>query len=56
MVSRFWIGELLKNGALRRALLTEDMARSMAQHCCIEYRNLAKKLPQLYREANGLES
>ena len=38
------------------ALLTEDMARSMARHSCIEYRNLAKKLPQLYREANGLES
>ena len=53
MVSRFWIGRLMKNGLLRKALLTEDMARSMARHCCIEYRNLAARLPQLYQEVNG---
>ena len=53
MVSRFWIGRLLKNGLIRKAVLTENMARGMAQHCCIEYRNLAAKLPLLYQEAGG---
>ena len=52
MVGRFWIGRLLKNGLLRKALLTEDTAKGMATHCCIEYRNLANKLPMLYREVN----
>ena len=56
MVSRFWIGRLLKNGLLRKALLTEDTARGMAAHCCVEYRNLAAKLPLLYQEAGGGEA
>ena len=53
MVSRFWIGRLMKNGLLRKAILTEELARGMATHCCIEYRNLAAKLPRLYWEVNG---
>lgn len=51
MVSRFWIGKLLKNRLLRRAILTDATARGMAEHCCVEYRNLAAKLPPLYMEA-----
>ena len=53
MISRFWIGNLLKNPLLRKAILTEDTARGMAQHCCVEYRNLARKLPELYKEYSG---
>ena len=53
MASRFWIGKLLKNSVLRKAVLTEKTARGMAEHCCVEYRNLAAKLPKLYREVNG---
>ena len=51
MTSRFWIGQLLENRLLRRAILGGDgIARGMATHCCVEYRNLAAKLPELYRE------
>ena len=51
MASRFWIGELLKNRLFRHAILDGDgMARGMAEHCCVEYRNLAAKLPDLWRE------
>ena len=53
MVSRFWIGKLLKNGLIRKAILTDGTAKGMATHCCIEYRNLAAKLPGLYAEENG---
>lgn len=50
MISRFWIGKTMKNPFLRKIIISEDMARSMAEHCCIEYRNLAKILPELYNE------
>lgn len=50
LVSRFWIGTKLKNPIIRKIILTDETAKGMAEHCCIEYRNLAKKLPLLYRE------
>lgn len=53
MVSRFWIGKRLKNKMIRSKLLTDETARGMAEHCCVEYRNLAAKLPSLYREIEG---
>ncbi len=46
--SRFWIGKTLKNPLLRKAILTEKTALGMAEHCCLEYRNLAKLLPSVY--------
>ena len=46
--SRFWIGKTLTNPLLRKAILTEETARGMAEHCCVEYRNLAEILPDLY--------
>ena len=49
-VSRFWLGQTLKNPLIRRFMLTEETARGMAVHCCVEYRNLARKLPMLYQE------
>ena len=48
LISRFWLGRTLKNPLLRRAILTEETARGMAEHCCVEYRNLAEILPDLY--------
>lgn len=50
MTSRFWIGNTLNNPLLRRLVLTDDTARGMAEHCCVEYRNLAEILPALYAE------
>lgn len=50
MLSRFWIGETLKNKLLRKAILTEKTAKGMAEHCCLEYRNLCEILPMLYEE------
>lgn len=50
LTSRFWIGKTLRNRLLRKVILTEKTARSMAEHCCIEYRNLARLLPELYHE------
>lgn len=50
MISRFWLGQTMKNPLLRKAIITEDMARGMAEHCCIEYRNLCEILPALYAE------
>ena len=35
---------------LRKVILTEETARGMAEHCCVEYRNLAKILPELYKD------
>ena len=49
MISRFWLGKTM-NPLLRKLIITEDMARGMAEHCCIEYRNLTEILPQLYEE------
>lgn len=48
MFSRFWIGKTLANPLLRKLILTESMAKGMAEHCCLEYRNLAEILPALY--------
>ena len=50
MISRFWLGKTMKNPLLRKFIITEDMARAMAEHCCIEYRNLCEILPLLYAE------
>lgn len=50
MISRFWIGETLKNPILRKTILTDDTAKGMAEHCCVEYRNLLEILPILYGE------
>lgn len=47
MFSRFWLGKTM-NPLLRKFVMTENMARGMAEHCCIEYRNLAQILPGLY--------
>ena len=48
LCSRFWIGKALRNPLLRKVILTEETARGMAEHCCVEYRNLAEILPDLY--------
>lgn len=50
MISRFWIGKTMKNILLRKLIITDDMARGMAEHCCIEYRNLVQILPLLYAD------
>lgn len=51
--SRFWIGKTMKNPVLRKLILTEETAGGMAEHCCVEYRNLAEILLDLYREYGG---
>ena len=48
LISRFWIGQLAGGRLLRKAILTEETAKGMAEHCCQEYRNLAAMLPGLY--------
>ncbi len=48
LISRFWLGQTLKNPLIRKAMLTDKTAKGMAEHCCIEYRNLAEILPGLY--------
>lgn len=50
MISRFWLGKTMKNPMLQKLIITEKMARGMAEHCCIEYRNLCEILPVLYTE------
>lgn len=50
MVSRFWMGKRAKNPLVRKAILTEESARGMAEHCYIEYTNFARKVPELYNE------
>lgn len=55
MISRFWIGQTLKNPLLREFVLTDDTAKGMAEHCCVEYRNLAEILPELYFDWNSME-
>ena len=49
LISRFWLGATLKNPLLRKEILTDGTAKGMAAHCCVEYRNLAQILPELYR-------
>lgn len=53
MISRFWIGKRLKNPLLRKVILTGETAKGMAEHCCVEYRNFAERIPALYKEVNG---
>lgn len=50
LISRFWLGKTMTNPLLRRRIITEDMARGMAEHCCVEYRNLCEILPPLYTQ------
>ena len=50
MISRFWLGETMKNQLLRKLIITKDMAKCMAEHCCVEYRNLCEILPILYEK------
>lgn len=52
MVSRFWLGENLKSRLLRKLFINKKTAVDMAKHCCVEYRNFAKKIPLLYNELN----
>ena len=49
LISRFWLGKTM-NPVLRKIVMTESMARGMAEHCCVEYRNLAQILPGLYEK------
>jgi hypothetical protein len=48
LISRFWVGKRLKNPLLRKIILTDETAKGMAEHCCVEYRNLAQILPELF--------
>ena len=50
MISRFCLGKTLPTPLLRKLIITDNMARCMAEHCCIEYRNLCEILPILYDE------
>ena len=56
LISRFWLGKTMKSPLLRKLVITENMARGMAEHCYIEYRNLCEILPVLYAEKHGLTS
>ena len=49
LISRFWLGKTMKP-LLRKMIMDETMARGMAEHCCVEYRNRAEILPELYRQ------
>ncbi len=48
LISRFWLGKTLKNPLLRKLILTDETAKGMAQHCCVEYRSLAEILPGIF--------
>ncbi len=48
MISRFWLGKTMKSKLLRKLVITDEMARGMAEQCCVEYRNLCEILPNLY--------
>lgn len=50
LISRFWLGKTLKNPLLRKAILTDETAKGMAEHCFAEYRSLAAILPDLYKK------
>ncbi len=52
LISRFWIGETLKNPFFRKLVLTDKTAKSMLEHCHREYRNLADLLPEVYKANN----
>ena len=55
LISRFWLGKTM-NPLLRKFMMTESMARGMAEHCCVEYRNLARILPELYEKYGRQET
>lgn len=55
MISRFWLGAAMKVPFLEKRIITDGMAKGMAERCCIEYRNLCEILPALY-EAHGCEN
>ena len=46
LASRFWLGRTM-NPILRKLMINDDMACGMAEHCAIEYRNLAEIVPTL---------
>lgn len=48
LISRFWLGKTMKSRLLKKLIIDDKMARAMAEHCCIEYRNLYEILPALY--------
>lgn len=50
LVSRFWLGKNVKNKLVKKLFVTEKQAKDMATHCCVEYRNFATKIPQMYHE------
>lgn len=65
IVSRFWMGEsiycidqpmssplniVLNSRSFRASAITQNTAKSMAEHCSQEYRHLAEILPELYAE------
>ena len=49
LISRFWLGKTM-HPMLRKLVMTSGMARGMAEHCCVEYRNLVQILPGLYQK------
>ena len=49
LISRFWLGKTM-HPLLRKFVMTPSMARGMAEHCCVEYRNLTEILPGLYQK------
>lgn len=50
MVSRFWLGERLKNPLVRKFMLNRNTAKGMAEHCCVEYRNFARRIPTIFTD------
>lgn len=49
MISRFWLGKTV-NPLLRKIIINDGMAKAMAEHCCVKFRNLLEILPILYNE------
>ena len=61
IVSRFWLGnklsmqppllnKVLENHLVKSKIFNSQRAKDMAEHCCMEYRNLATFLPELYNK------
>ena len=48
LISRFWLGRTM-NPVLRKLMINDAMAQGMAEHCAVEYRNLAEIFPALYK-------
>mgnify|MGYP004670760423 CR=1 FL=1 len=46
LTSRFWLGRTM-NPILHKLMINDAMACGMAEHCAIEYRNLAEIVPTL---------